>query len=560
MGYVFVSYSRKQLYFAESIVLSLQKAGLDIWFDLQKLSPGVDWSATLQDGYGHCESLIFVASQAAIQSPYVQVEWETALQNGREVIVVLTEAVILPASLRGCAVYDARLHFDQTIRRLIAYLKGEQPAQHDPIPTPGERFNLPLKMPFDIWLTLCILFMPTITIWITTLTIPFNSPELSIDLGLPKSTTVVVVYLFGLYYGFNRAQTRFPILKFWKHDASEEELERIRMSLLLTQVAAAAICYFLNVLLPKQDGLPLNPIGYLIFIFPLVSTYWSFWVAGHSPDILRWLPSGNADQDTRESIAMELTAAPQKIATQKAMDKEQALTLPTAFEPVTYAIHHHPADGYTAAFVESALRAGGCQPAPETQASVQLIVVSNRTSKQWLAEHTKSLSGQIIHALATNINTPPEIQPALQTQWIDLRSGRGKTVNALAAYLTRKDRASINYGMQVSPTSFDNNNGFPRLIRLLLGGFLILFILLFLAISNLWDLPNWLFIPCSIPLILYLDALVMRNASLPVLFHKMLGHRIAWFANSAPFAPDPIGNTDRKYLANLKSFLLIDQE
>src|SRR6185503_11731289 len=130
MGYIFVSYSRKQLYFAESVALKLQQAGLEIWFDLQKLEPGMDWAAALKDGYGNCEKLVLIASQAAIHSPYVQVEWETALQNGHEVTIVLTEPVVLPESLRNCAVFDARTHFDQTIDALIQYLQGESPGRH----------------------------------------------------------------------------------------------------------------------------------------------------------------------------------------------------------------------------------------------------------------------------------------------------------------------------------------------------------------------------------------------------------------------------------------------
>ena len=102
MGYIFVSYSRKQMYFAEAVSLHLQQAGFEVWFDLQKLGPGVDWAPTLKDGYSNCEKLVLIASKAAIASRYVQVEWETALQNGREVIVILTEAVTLPESLRTC--------------------------------------------------------------------------------------------------------------------------------------------------------------------------------------------------------------------------------------------------------------------------------------------------------------------------------------------------------------------------------------------------------------------------------------------------------------------------
>src|SRR5512147_1772063 len=111
MGYIFISYSRRQLYFAESVALTLQSSGLEVWFDLQKLAPGVNWESTLKEGYDNCERLVLITSHAAIQSSYVKAEWESALHKGREIILVLTEAVELPEALKGCPVYDARNRF-----------------------------------------------------------------------------------------------------------------------------------------------------------------------------------------------------------------------------------------------------------------------------------------------------------------------------------------------------------------------------------------------------------------------------------------------------------------
>jgi hypothetical protein len=44
----FVSYSCRQLYFAESLALHLQKEGIDVWFDLQQLQAGTVWSEGLR--------------------------------------------------------------------------------------------------------------------------------------------------------------------------------------------------------------------------------------------------------------------------------------------------------------------------------------------------------------------------------------------------------------------------------------------------------------------------------------------------------------------------------
>src|SRR5512146_2093942 len=132
MGYTFISYSRKQLYFAEAITLHLQKQGIESWFDLQQLGAGMDWAATLKAGYGNCERLVLVASQTALASPYVEVEWDTALKNGREVILAVVEDVSIPEKLRNCPIIDFRSSFRRPIRRLVSYLTEESPSPEDP--------------------------------------------------------------------------------------------------------------------------------------------------------------------------------------------------------------------------------------------------------------------------------------------------------------------------------------------------------------------------------------------------------------------------------------------
>ena len=57
----------------------------------------------------------------------------------------------------------------------------------------------------------------------------------------------------------------------------------------------------------------------------------------------------------------------------------------------------------------------------------------------------------------------------LGTQWVDFRTGRVKTLQALAAHLTNKANADVRYGMQISPTGFNTANGFPRRVIFVLG-------------------------------------------------------------------------------------------
>lgn len=545
MSYTFISYSRKQLYFAEALVLKLQQAGLELWFDLQKLQPGIQWANALADGYGNCERLVFIASKAAVQSPYVQVEWETALRNGREVIVVLTEPVILPESLQDCAVYNASTRFDQTLDDLIGYLRGEKPARHDPVPAPGRSVFL-TKMPLDIWLTVSVMLMPAITAWIATFGVPLTSISISVDIGTDKYLPGSGPYLLGAMYGVVLAFLQFPIRSFLEHTVNFEQLEKLRSKLLLTQFSAAILCYVLTVAFPKSHA---HPIGYLIFIFPLITLYWSFWMLKRSPDLLRWLPSGEADQDIREAIHGKMMPE----IKQPAFEEQ-----PSARKTFSYAIHSHPADRAAAKFVEAILQTRGGSLATETTAAVQLIIVSNRTSKRWLIERNAALQGKTIHILATNINTPPDLQPVLQTQWIDFRNERKKVIHLFADQLSQNKNAEIEYAMQISPTGFDNGHGFPVQVRFIFGAFVLAFVLTILPIFNFLHLANWVFIPIALPFVLYLDALIMRRISLPSLFQKVLKYNVAWFASPAPKALDAIGNNDRKYVMDRNFLMLVD--
>jgi uncharacterized membrane protein YgcG len=96
---LFLSYSRREWYFAEYLTLHLQKLGIPVWFDIQQLEPGVNWRLDIEKGLQACQSLILVASESALSSPYVELEWQRALRDKKPVYVVLFEGVELPPLL-----------------------------------------------------------------------------------------------------------------------------------------------------------------------------------------------------------------------------------------------------------------------------------------------------------------------------------------------------------------------------------------------------------------------------------------------------------------------------
>jgi hypothetical protein len=185
----FVSYSRQTLYFTESLVLALQKAGVNLWFDLQQLKPGCNWSAEIQDGLKTCDGIILVVSQAAMRSPYVALEWEDALNSGKPIHLVFFESVkfdpiaaqitnpdgstsqreILPAQLldKATSIIDARADFKGAVKRLLQSLQGID-CPRDNIPPPN-RLRIPTLLPIAVGFIGLSMAVLTLTMAYTTL-------------------------------------------------------------------------------------------------------------------------------------------------------------------------------------------------------------------------------------------------------------------------------------------------------------------------------------------------------------------------------------------------------
>lgn len=120
----FLSYSRSQYYFAESLALRLQTSGLAIWFDVQQLEPGSDWQQDIADGLAGSESVLLLASRAALDSPYVAREWRSALEQHKPVIIAIVEPARLPRELRGMPVVDLRGDFEAGVAQLEGVLNN----------------------------------------------------------------------------------------------------------------------------------------------------------------------------------------------------------------------------------------------------------------------------------------------------------------------------------------------------------------------------------------------------------------------------------------------------
>ena len=69
---IFISYSRRDYYLAESLSLQLVSRGLSAWMDVLELQPGADWERSLFEAIDGCAAFVLVASPAALASPHVR--------------------------------------------------------------------------------------------------------------------------------------------------------------------------------------------------------------------------------------------------------------------------------------------------------------------------------------------------------------------------------------------------------------------------------------------------------------------------------------------------------
>ncbi|MEU4578693.1 toll/interleukin-1 receptor domain-containing protein [Nonomuraea sp. NPDC023979] len=144
---VFLSYSRRQFYFAESLMLRLERNAISVWFDTRRIQAGVDWRKSMDQGLSTCTSLVVVASRDALASQDVNYEWRTALACGKRIYVVLFEAVELPPELsrEAVAIIDMRTRFEPKAMTLVNLLV--QPRHYRDKAATGNALRLPLRQP-----------------------------------------------------------------------------------------------------------------------------------------------------------------------------------------------------------------------------------------------------------------------------------------------------------------------------------------------------------------------------------------------------------------------------
>ena len=429
MSYVFISYSRKQLYFAESLMLDLQKNGIRTWFDLLNLSFGDDWAKTLERGYSNCDSLILIASKASLDSSYVAAEWKHARRSGKQVIIVLFENVDLPNSLKKVPVFDFRKGFNKKVKELIAYLKSERKHYDQIVYSP--KISGRLAAPLSIWLiTLSLIgpfLMGLLAVFSSIIGVnPLDAIRSNVNIFIPA--ILFLAFLVVFYIQLLRS--------LWLHTVSPDLL-RIHSIL---SIFFSVIIFILPLPFSTEMIRGIATINFFLCLFTYLV------VLNFSKSLLHWLYPHTNVQKLRRRI---------RGTNQNEYDRYYS-NLTKVSKPVRYYLAYSDGDAVIAELIETTLSEyRHVRTRDEGDAERYLVVVTNHTSMKLVQHFGQSAGKNAVFILATPIAEHKVSQAALRYQWVDFRYHETYKIKLLALVLHDIDLINREQTIEAIPLPFE---------------------------------------------------------------------------------------------------------
>src|SRR5262249_1125198 len=110
-GPFFISYSRRDYYFAESLALPLMRRGVPFWLDVKGRDRGGLWEQDLDAALDRAAAVILVVSPDSMKTVNVRKEWVRARDRGKRIVIAYFRRAQLPPELADCEAVDFRASF-----------------------------------------------------------------------------------------------------------------------------------------------------------------------------------------------------------------------------------------------------------------------------------------------------------------------------------------------------------------------------------------------------------------------------------------------------------------
>lgn len=437
---VFISYSRRQLYFAESVALHLQNKGLDVWFDLQQLNAGTIWADGLKDGIENAGILVLIVSQASLASPYVEDEWRGAIKKGNEIVLVVFEAVEIPESLQTFPTFDCRNGLKTNLGSIIAYLKEEAEPRYDKIPKP-KRIEIANKIPRVIRLVLIAQFsllLGTILVLLFFLVL-FPTQVILDNVGPAFLVLTLIFFGLGLWHGnlFLRNKLNF---------------KKVKRTVLFSAILFVPTFYIVQMMISsKQTGVTDNQAILAHIILLVVVTYnlfVYFFVLRRSAGFLRWMQPEEGLQRLRRKVHKPLASNELSVIGTESSSQHKV---------ISYTIHHDAADQPLAKWIRKNFNKVGHNLVSLDENPLQHIaILSNRSSQEWVQNLTSNYAGTLIYIVASTIEFKDSLKETGRYQWIDSRNLDERDVLSLARSLSNDEAWKREAALEATPDKIDS--------------------------------------------------------------------------------------------------------
>jgi len=392
---VFLSYSRRDYYFAESLALHLLKEGVPAWMDVKNLNPGVFWERNLFASLEAANCVIFVASPDSLKSPNCRQERDRAVSLGKRIIVARFRGARLPDELCRCEIVDFLAAFAPALRKLITCIQSE-PA-NDPVPAPKRVFP---KAPLWVLAVVFFLLTPTIAYFARADWSGGGSSRLAAFGNLVALLVVALGLCWVICFSFLQRKMG---------------MTRLALSLaIMGGIFAFPVVLFL---LRGPAGLASEASG---FTETTVHHWRAVAVTAAMPllclvvivifqpyDLLRWTPTGKAWRWYRMRC------------TSRVFQDDSAREAP---EPKQFVLLHDEADAPAAECIRQDLMKVGWTHSATPAGAASVLLLTNRTSTNWLLQEQSQLTPDVLTVVATTICLPAQLEWLWQREWIDLRS------------------------------------------------------------------------------------------------------------------------------------------
>lgn len=389
---VFISYSRKDFYFAESLAFHLAQRGTENWLDANHLTPGGAWEEEIDRALDEAQTIVMVATPHSVRSPHVEREWKRALAQGDRLVVALFRSCKLPAEILQCRVVDFRGRFGAGLQRLKRHLDepDEPPAR---LTSPS---RVPRVPPFVALITLMLA-----AVFLFPLAI-FGERE---GLNLENETIGFQIFFWVMLPLIAGLVAWHACLAFlWRR------MGLTRLALTLSLFTGLFGLYLLGrtAWLPAVTALTSGmhygniPNSILLGIVVIGCAALAIVVLLRPQDLLRWCPTGKAWDAYRRGRVMEIP------------------DLPTRFAGLgRFELLHDDEDGPAAAQLCADLTSVGAMEAPAD--GMRVILLTNRTTTEWLNGQADLLQKGAVTLIGSAIGLPESLHWLWRRQWIDLR-------------------------------------------------------------------------------------------------------------------------------------------